>query len=277
MVTPAQRHDLLTHLTSKGLSQRSACRWSGLSRRTARYHLQQPARDAQALTAMQPVMTQHPRFGYRRVAVLAQLSFKRAWRLWKQRGFTVQPARARRPRAIRRDDRPQQATHRNHVWTYDILFDRLADGRLFKTLSILDEFTRECLAIHVAPSIRAQDVIAILQHTMQQQGRPQFLRSDNGSEFTATAVQQWLHNQHVGPCFIAPGHPWQNGFIESFHGKFRDECLNREWFTTGHEAAIVIEHWRKDYNTQRPHSALGYRTPAQMAALSTQQFDASFV
>jgi putative transposase len=277
MVTPVHRHDLLTPLTNKGLSQRSAWRWSGLSRSTARYQLQQPARDAQAITAMQPVMTRHPRFGYRRVAVLAQLSFKRAWRLWKQQGFSAQPARIRRPRAIRRDERLQQATHRNHVWTYDILYDRLADGRVFKTLSILDEFTRECLAIHVAPSIRARDVLMVLQRTMQHQGRPQFLRSDYGSEFTAIAVQQWLHDQHVGPSFITPGHPWQNGFIESFHGRVRDECLNREWFTTGHEAIIVIAQWRKEYNTQRPHSALGYRTPAQVAALSTVQPDATLV
>jgi len=277
MVTPAQRHDLVTHLTSKGLSQRSACRWSGLSRSTARHRLQQPARDAQAITAMQPVMMQHPRFGYRRVAGLAQLSFKRAWRLWKQQGFAVQAGRVRRPRAIRRDERLPQATHRNQVWTYDILYDRLADGRVFKTLSILDEFTRECLAIHVAPSIRARDVLTVLHRTMQHHGRPQFLRSDNGSEFTAIAVQQWLHDQRVGPSFITPGHPWQNGFIESFHGKFRDECLNREWFTTGHEATIVIEQWRKAYNTQRPHSALGYQTPAQVAALSTQQPGATLV
>jgi putative transposase len=277
MVTPAQRHAVPAHLTSKGLSQRSACRWSGVARSTARYRLRQTGRDVQALAAMQPVMTQHPRFGYRRVAVLAQLSFKRAWRLWKQPGFTGPPARARRPRAIRRDERPQQATHRNHVWTYDILFDRLADGRVFKTLSILDEFPRECLAIHVAPSIRARDVLTVLQRIMQHHGRPQFLRSDNGSEFTALAVQQWLHDQHVGPSFITPGHPWQNGFIESFHGRFRDECLNREWFTTGHEAIIVIEQWRKEYNTQRPHSALGYRTPAQVAALSTVQPNATLV
>ena len=271
MVTPAQRHEVLRQLTSKGLSQRSAGRWSGFSRSTARYRLQQPERDTQAIMAMQPVMMQHPRFGYRRVAVLAQLSFKRAWRLWKQQGFTVQAARVRRPRSVRRDERLQQATTRHHVWTYDILYDRLPDGRVFKTLSILDQFTRECLAIHVAPSIRARYVLAVLQRTMQHHGRPQFLRSDNGSEFTAIAVQQWLHDQHVGPSFITPGHPWQNGFVESFHGKFRDECLNREWFTTSHEATIVIEHWRKEYNLQRPHSALGYRTPAQMVALSTQQ------
>ncbi len=277
MVTPTQRHELLTHLTDKGLSQRSACRWSGLSRRVARYRLRQTEQDAQALVAMQLVMNRHPRFGYRRVAVLAQLSFKRAWRLWKQQGFAVQPARMRRPRSVHRDERLPRAMHRNHIWTYDILYDRLADGRFFKTLSILDEFTRECLAIHVAPSIRANDVITILRRTMQHHGRPQFLRSDNGSEFTALAVQQWLHDQHVGASFITPGHPWQNGFIESFHGKFRDECLNREWFMTGHEAAIVIEQWRKEYNTQRPHSALGYQTPAQLAALSTQQSDATLV
>ncbi len=277
MVTPVQRHEALTHLASKGLSQRSVCRWSGISRSAARYRLRQPARDAQSITAMQQTMRRQPRFGYRRVAVLAQLSFKRAWRLWKQQGFAVQPARARRPRPARRDERSHQATHRNHVWTYDILYDRLADGRLFKTLSILDEFTRECVAIHVAPSIRATDVLAVLQRTMQQQGCPQFLRSDNGSEFTATLVRQWLHDQHVGPSFIQPGHPWQNGFIESFHGKFRDECLNREWFTTGQEATIVIEQWRQAYNLQRPHSALGYRTPTQVAALSTQQSDATLV
>lgn len=277
MVSPAQRHEVLAHLTHKGLSQRSACRWSGISRSAARYGLRQVARDAQAIAVMRPVMKRHPRFGYRRVAVLAQLSFKRAWRLWKQQGFAVQPARVRQLRIVRRDERPHPATQPNHVWTYDILYDRLADGRLFKTLSILDEFTRECLAIHVAPSIRANDVIAVLQRTMQQHGHPQFLRSDNGSEFTATAVQQWLHDQQVGPRFIQPGHPWQNGFIESFYGKFRDECLNREWFTTGHEAAIVIEQWRKEYNTQRPHSALGYQTPARVAALSTQLSDATLV
>src|SRR5512147_2828404 len=197
MVIPAERHEVLTHLTSKGLSQRSVCRWSGISRSAARYRLRQTVRDAQALAAMQLVMTQQPRFGYRRVAVLAQLSFKRAWRLWKQQGFAVQPARVRRPRAVRRDERSHPATHRNHVWTYDILYDRLADGRFFKTLSILDEFTRECLAIHVAPSIRATDVIAVLQQTKRQHGHPQFIRSDNGREFTATAVQQWSHGQQV--------------------------------------------------------------------------------
>ena len=264
-------------MASKGLSQRRVCRWSGISRSVARYPLRQVPRDAQRVAVMRQVTAHHPRFGYRRVAVLAQVSFKRAWRLWKQQGFALQPLRVRRRRPARPDERPHRATGRNQVWTYDILSDRLANGRQFKTLSILDEFTRECLAIHVAPSIRATDVLTVLQRTMQQQGHPQFIRSDNGSEFTATPVKQWLQDQHVGPSFIEPGHPWQNGFVESFHGKFRDECLKREWFTTSQEAIIVIERWRQDYNTQRPHSALGYRTPAQVAALSTHQPDATLV
>lgn len=174
----------------------------------------------------------------------------------------------RRPRALRRDTRSLQAAHRNHVWTYDILYDRLADGRFFKTLSILDEFTRECLAIHVAPSIRASDVIRVLQRTMQHHGRPQFLRSDNGSEFTATAVQQWLQTQQIGPIFIPPRRPQYNGYIESFNGKFRDEVLNREIFYSLQEAQVIIEQWCRAYNTIRPHSALGYRPPAPEAILT---------
>src|SRR5690606_17305406 len=154
----------------------------------------------------------------------------------------------------------------NHVWTYDILHDQLANGQRFKTLSVLDEFTRECLAIHIGQSIRAREVTQVLSQVMTRRGAPAYLRSDNGSEFTATAVMVWLRDQRVGPAFIAPGRPWQNGYIESFHSRFRDECLNREWFRSGAEAAQVIEAWRQQYNTKRPHSSLGYRTPAQAAA-----------
>jgi putative transposase len=161
---------------------------------------------------------------------------------------------------------PQQAEYPNHVWTYDILFDRLADGRPFKTLSVLDEFTRECLGILVAISIHAEDVIAFLAGILQQRNAPVFLRSDNGSEFTAAAVQTWLADKKVGPAFIPPGQPWKNGFIESFHDKFRDECLQREWFSSLLDAQVVIADWRLHYNAQRPHSSLGYKTPAAFAA-----------
>ena len=144
--------------------------------------------------------------------------------------------------------------------------DQLADGRWFKTLSVLDEFTRECLAIQVARSVRAPDVIAALTRAMADHGPLEFLRSDNGGEFTARAVRQWLQAHSVGSSFIPPGRPWQNGYVESFHRRFRDECLNREWFLTCPEVAVVIERWRQAYHTQRPHSGLGYKTPAQVAA-----------
>jgi transposase InsO family protein len=266
MTDPLQRRETLAHLTGKGLSQRAACRWSGLSRRVWHYRPQRSEQDQALLTYMRAVTQTHPRFGYRRVAVLAKTSFHRAWRLWKQHDFRLQPPRTRRHRLTPPDPRPHQAEHPNHVWTYDILHDQLADGSWFKTLSLLDEFTRECLVIKVGPSLRAPDVIETLTTAMQQHGPPEFLRSDNGSEFTALAVRQWLQLKAVGPSFIPPGRPWQNGYVESFHSRFRDECLNREWFLSHQEAAVVIEQWRQAYNTQRPHSALGYKTPAQVAA-----------
>jgi transposase InsO family protein len=266
MTTPNQRREVLTQLRDHGLSGRAACRWSGFSRHVLHYVPHLVERDTALLIQMRAVTQRYPRFGYRRVAVLTHTSFQRAWRLWKRHAFQLQPARPRRRRLPGRDPRPYRAERPNHVWTYDILHDRLADGRRFKTLSVLDEFTRKCVAIKVGLSLRAPEVIAALTTAMQEHGKPDFIRSDNGSEFTATAVMQWLQGKVVGPSFIQPGRPWQNGYVESFHGKFRDECLNREWFLSSHEAALVIEQWRQEYNTQRPHSALGYRTPAQVAA-----------
>jgi putative transposase len=257
---------MIAHLKQKGLSARAACRWSGQSRAVATYTLKRPTQDAKRLKILRRVARHNPRYGYRRVAVKSSLGFGQSWRLWKQHHFQLAPQR-RRPKRLRATgpNRPCQAEHPNHVWTYDILYDRLADGRLFKTLSVLDEFTRECVAIWVAFSIRAETVIPLLRKAFRYQGAPEFLRSDNGSEFTAEAVQTWLKPQ-VDPAFIPPGQPWKNGFIESFHDKFRDECLQREWFQSLAEAQVVIERWRQRYNTQRPHSALGYQTPAQFAA-----------
>jgi transposase InsO family protein len=249
-----------------GLSKRAACRWSGLSRQVFQYQPQLAQRDADRLVRMRSLTQTYPRFGYRRVAVLTPLSFHQAWRLWKQHGFRLQSARLRRRRPANADQRPHRAEHPNHVWTYDILYDRLADGRSFKTLSILDEFTRECLAIKVGRSIRAVEVIATLVGAMRGRDKPEFIRSDNGSEFTATAVMRWLQTSTVGPAFIQPGRPWPNGYVESFHARFRDECLNREWFLSSQEAEVIIEQWRRQYNTERPHSALAYKTPAQVAA-----------
>jgi transposase InsO family protein len=259
---------MLEAVEQKGLSQRAACRWSGISRAVSRYKLRRPVQDAEDLKKMRTAAKANPRYGYRRVAVVSGVGFGCAWRLWKQYHFKIEAQRTRKPR---KKDKPtiplpQQAEYPNHVWTYDILFDRFAEGRPFKTLSILDEFTRECLGILAATSILAEDVIVFLAGILKQRNAPVFLRSDNGSEFTAQAVQMWLADKKVGPAFIPPGQPWKNGFIESFHDKFRDECLQREWFSSLMDAQVVIADWRLHYNTQRPHSSLGYKTPAAFAA-----------
>ena len=274
---------MLAQVEDKGLSQRAACRWSGVSRTVGRYELRRPAQDAEYLKKMRTVAKANPRYGYRRVAVVSGVGLGYAWRLWKQYGFKIEAQRTRKPRKKDKPTTPmpQQAEYPNHVWTYDILFDRLADGRPFKTLSVLDEFTRECLGTLVATSIHAEDVtpalragasVAFLAGILQQRNAPVFLRSDNGSEFTAEAVQTWLADKKVGPAFIPPGQPWKNGFIESFHDKFRDECLQREWFSSLLDAQVVIADWCLHYNTQRPHSSLGYKTPAAFAAQYATQF-----
>ena len=203
---------MLETVEQKGLSQRAACRWSGISRSVSRYKLHRPTQDAEYLKKMRTTARDNPRYGYRRVAVVSGVGSGSAWRLWKQYGFKIEAQRTRKPR---KKDKltspvPQQAEYPNHVWTYDILFDRLADGRPFKTLSVLDEFTRECLGILVAFSIHAEDVIAFLSTILQQRNAPIFLRSDNGSEFTAETVQVWLTDRKVGPAFIPPGQPWKN-------------------------------------------------------------------
>jgi transposase InsO family protein len=266
-MTAAERHALIDKMEGKGLSRRAACRWAGYSRAVGRYRLCMPSQDEKYLEDMRKSTKNNPRYGYRRIAVVSVLGFGRCWRLWKRNNFQLAAQRARKSRKpAEKTAQPQQAEYPNHVWTYDILFDRLANGTQFKTLSILDEFTRECVGILVATSILAQDVTAFLSTILKSRPAPVFLRSDNGSEFTAHAVQVWLEDNQVGPIFIPPGQPWKNGFIESFHDKFRDECLQREWFQSLLEAKVVIEAWRLHYNTRRPHSSLAYQTPAAFAA-----------
>jgi putative transposase len=222
---------MIDALVEHGLSARAACRWTGQSRAVATYTLKRPAQEAVWLQTVRRVAQANPRYGYRRVAVKSGLGFGRTWRLWKQHDFRLAPQRRRPKRQpTTGPNRPGQAEHPKHVWTYDTrsVHDQLAEGRPFKTLSVLDEFTRECVAILVAFSIRADEVIRVLHTVFRQHGAPEFLRSDNGGEFTAAAVQVWLEDRHTGTTFITPGHPWENGFIESFHDKFRDECLQRE-------------------------------------------------
>jgi transposase InsO family protein len=262
MSTPLGRRQALQALSSRGMSERAACRYLGLSRRVTGYELRQPVKDRALGDRLMESSQQLPRFGYRRTALWLDVSLCRVRRLWKRLGLQL-PRRRPRRRRCGTDIRLPGATHPNSVWCYDFVHDRFADTRAFRMLCVLDEHTRECLAIEVARSITSQDVILVLSRLMRLHGKPAFIRSDQGTEFTAGAVMRWLRDQRVGPAFIPPGRPWHNGFVESFNGKLRDECLNREWFRDLREARVLIEQWREFYNHRRPHSSLGNRTPVQ--------------
>jgi putative transposase len=157
----------------------------------------------------------------------------------------------------------------NRVWAWAFVHDACANGQSLTCLTVVDEHTRECLAIDVAGSIRSERVIEVLARLVAARGAPAFLRSDNGPEFVVQALQDWLRVEGIQSAYIAPGKPWQNGANESFNGKFRDECLDAEWFPTRREARVVVESWRRHYNDERPHSSLGYRTPSEFAQTAT--------
>lgn len=263
MSTPVGRREALAALTSRGVSQRKACRYLDLSRRIPAYLLRQPAKDRELADRLLAASQSVPRFGYRRMAAWVALGESRVRRVWKGLGLQI-PRRRPRRRRSGSDIRLPGAVRPNAVWSYDFVHDQLVDGRALRMLCVVDEYTRECLAIEVGGSLRSQDVILTLSRLMRLYGKPSYIRSDNGAEFTAAKVMRWLRDQAIGPAFITPGSPWQNGFVESFNGKLRDELLNREWFRNRTEAKVLIERWRQFYNEQRPHSALAYQPPAKV-------------
>jgi transposase InsO family protein len=210
----------------------------------------------------------HPRYGYRRVTALLrregyEINAKRVQRVRRKEGLQV----SRRQRKLRRlglsTAERQRAARANHVWSWDFVEDHTENGTRFRVLTLIDEHTRECLVAHVDWSIRAVDVITVVEAAMARYGIPTHLRSDNGPEFIAYAIQDWLGDRNVKTIYITPGSPWENAYIESFHDKLRDECLNREIFGSLWEARVVIEQWRLYYNAERPHSSLGYQTPTE--------------
>jgi transposase InsO family protein len=215
---------------------------------------------------------EYGRYGYRRVTALLQregwrVNHKRVERIWRREGLKVPRRQPKRGRiwlndgsCIRR--RPEYA---NHVWSYDFVADRTHDGRPIRMLTVIDEYTRESLAIEVQRRLRSQDVLDVLRDLFVERGVPEYIRSDNGPEFTAKAVRDWLEKVGVGTLFIEPGSPWENGYNESFNGKLRDELLAREIFYTIREAQVLVQGWRGEYNHVRPHSSLGYRPPAPLA------------
>jgi len=258
------------------VSERRACKVLEQARATQRRNLPLPCDEKQLTDDIIALATRYGRYGYRRITALLnneqgwRVNHKRVERIWRKEGLKVPKKQPKRSRlwlnggsCIRL--RPE---HKDHVWSYDFMIGRTADGRAFKILNIINEYTRECLAILVARNIRNQDVIDLLFNLFIFRGIPEHIRSDNGPEFTAKAVRKWLARLGVRTLFIEPGSPWENGYIESFNGKLRDELLNGEIFMTLEEAKILIEQWRREYNQVRPHSALGYRPPAPEAILS---------
>lgn len=263
----AQR-EAVQELAARGLSQRRACALLGIHRSSVRYQAR-PDRSTDLATRIREFAQQHPRYGYRRVWALLRregrtVNRKRVRRLWREARLQVRRAHRRARRAgTPASVTPQQAQHPGHVWTYDFLKDATLGGRPLRLLTMLDEFTRECLAITVATTMPAARVIAVLEPIFRACGAPQYLRSDNGPEFIALDVRFWLRRQHTATLYIDPGCPWQNGYGESFNGTLRDECLNLHAFASVAEAQVQLDAFRRHYNEERPHSRLGYRTPVE--------------
>jgi transposase InsO family protein len=243
---------------------------------TQRYQPDQMERDRALTAEMKVLARRYPRYGYRRItAKLRQSGWvvnkKRVQRIWRKESLQVPYRRTfkKAKGSSRNSCVVRKAEHINHVWTYDFVSDQTEDGRSLKILTVLDEYTRESLAIEVGRSITARDVIAVLAYLFLVRGIPLFIRSDNGPEFIAHAIRVWLCEQGVQTLYVEPGSPWENGYIESFNGKLRDEVLDRELFYSIKEAKGLVESWRLEYNNRRPHSGLGYQTPTAFAASCT--------
>jgi putative transposase len=258
-----------------GISERRACTVVGQTRKTQRRNSSITDDEKRLVARIIELATRYGRYGYRRITAMLknegwQVNHKRVERIWKREGLKVPQKQPKRGRLWLNDNscirlRPE---HEDHVWSYDLMIARTADGRAFRILNVIDEYTRECLAIMVKRHIKSQDVIDQLFELFIFRGIPEHIRSDNGPEFAAKAVGKWLGRLGVKTLFIEPGSPWENGYVESFNGKLGDELLNREVFYTLQEAKALIEQWRQEYNQVRPHSALKYQPPAPEAKIS---------
>jgi putative transposase len=255
-----------------GVSERRACRVLGQARSTHRYDVEISDDERRLVERIVELARQYGRYGYRRITAMLQhegwqVNHKRVERIWRQEGLKVPKKQPKRGRLWLSDGScvRRRAEYPNHVWSYDFLMDRTHDGRPLRMLNIVDEYTRECLSIDVGRRLTSEDVLDRLAELFVRRGTPVYLRSDNGPELTAKAVREWLDRVHVQTLYIEPGSPWENGYVESFNGKLRDELLNREIFYTLTEARVLVEGWRREYNGIRPHSALRYRPPAPEA------------
>lgn len=267
MVGCAARREIVEFIKTKEISERRGCDLTGLNRKSHRYrHRRKPLK--KLTEEIRQLAIRHPSFGYRRIWAMLRrdgikINLKKVYRLWKQEKLALPKRRPRKPRAKPTIGIMPKAERTGQVWTYDFVFDQSLSGKSLKMLTLIDEYTRECLTVEVGVSITSERVRQVLQKVCLDKGFPEMLRSDNGSEFIGKAVNIWLAENGIKPLFIEPGKPWQNGKGESFNGKLRDECLSREWFSSVREAQVVIEKWRKFYNDERPHSSLEYLTPSE--------------
>lgn len=255
------------------MSERRACGALGQCRSSQRYQPLDDEEEKRLVQEMLALVGQHPRYGYRRIWALLRkagwkVNRKRIYRLWRQEGLKV-PQKQHKKRRLGMSANScvrRKAEYMNHVWAWDFVHDRTTNGRPLKCLSIVDEYTRECVALEVDRSITAEKAIDVLVDLFRIRGVPRHIRSDNGPEFIAQAIRRWLTHSGVETLYVEPGSPWENGYAESFHSRLRDELTDREEFTSLAEAKHMADAWRLDYNHRRPHSSLAYQTPAEFAA-----------
>jgi transposase InsO family protein len=278
MVGPARKREAVAHACQRlNASERRACRTLGQARSSQRYQAKHKDEDARLTEAILRIAARETRAGYRGVRRHLRregwnVNLKRVHRIWKKEGLRV-PPRARKKRRLGTSENGAQrlkAERINHVWSYDFVFDQTESGGRLKWLPVLDEFTRECLSLEVERSLTSNDVIATLEKIVNQRGAPQFIRSDNGPEFIANAVKDWIERNGFKTLFIEPGSPWQNCYSESFNSRFRDEFLNVESFSSLLEAKVLSREHMNKYNHRRPHSSLGDMTPVEFAASCTR-------
>ena len=270
----AHRRELGRQTVARGgCSQRQVCRFLRLNRSTYRYRAKFPSLQKQLVEqSIVDLSREHPELGADKIGRLVRrerrrVSNARVREVRREEGFTVPPPKKKKRRAGQSTGRhPQKASYRGHVWSWDFIHDWTVKGGAFRVLSVVDEYTREVHALHVERHIGAKKVCEVMEQLIAQHGTPDYIRSDNGPEFVAHLLRDWLEKAKIKTLYIDPGSPWQNGYVESFHDKFRRECLGREMFYTLRECRVVIGDWRRKFNEVRPHRSLGMRTPKEFTA-----------
>ena len=272
MVSPqAKRQGVERLMTERSYSQRRACGLVRIPRSSSRYQPRRKPEEAELRARIRELANRVPSYGCPRITEMLgreghRVNPKRVHRIWKLEGLQIRRRRPRKRRRVQQGEVIHRALYPNHVWSYDFLEDRTEQGGKLRILAVLDEFTRENLEIRVERSIPSAKVIDSLEWLALVRGLPAYIRSDNGPEFVAQAVRNWLGEKRCRTIYIKPGSPWENPYIESFNGKLREECLNRHAFANGREAQEIVTNWREEYNRYRPHSSLNYQTPEEFAA-----------